>query len=169
MKKYTLSLLTLSVALSSGAAFANIIGPASDKSVDVTFSEGSIIGHTLTQVSGLEPGNIPNKIIAQGKVTTDSESGNIKVAFTGAGATTGGDYSIHRFDGLVATNKIWVSLQPVNGNFVKRPSGMDGGIVIKPDTDGGTDFSYTINVGSVNSNVVADTYRINVKAHRWVE
>jgi len=167
MKKYTLSLLTLSVALSSGAAFAGLAGAESAKSVDVTFQEASIVGHTLTQMSGLQPGNNANKIIAQGQVTTDN-SGYINVAFTGSGATTGSGYA-HRFDGSVATNKIWVTLQPVNGNLLQRPSeDYTGAIRIKPDVVDGNTFSYTINVHDSNNNVVADTYTISVKAHRWV-
>lgn len=168
MKKYTLSLLTLSVALSSGAAFAgSTAGAASDKSVDVTFTESSIVGHTLTQVSGLQPGDNANKVIAQGQVTTDN-SGYINVAFTGSGATTGSGYA-HRFDGSVAENKIWVTLQPVNSNLLERPSeDYTGAIRIKPDVADGNTFSYTINVYGSQANVAADTYRISVKAHRWV-
>ncbi|WP_146181651.1 hypothetical protein [Aeromonas sp. HMWF014] len=167
MKKYTLSLLTLSVALSSGAAFAGtLVGAESAKSVDVTFEETSIVGHTLTQVSGLQPGDNVGKIIAQGKVTTNN-TGHINMAFTGSEAYSFSGQA-HRFAG-VADNKIWVTLQPVNGNLLERPSGDNtGAIRIKPDTAGGNDFSYTINVYESQADVAADTYRISVKAQRWV-
>lgn len=162
MKKYTLSMLALSVTLSSGAAFANTVGAASDKSVDVTFAEPSITGHTLTQIPGLEPGNHKDNIIAQGQVTTSS-GGYIHVGFTDYNEFTGG---VTSFDGTVWPNKVWVKLKPVGDNFVK--AGTSGAIVLKPDTADGKDFSYTIDVGSA-LDVKADTYRISVRAHRWVE
>lgn len=163
MKKYTLSMLALSVTLSSGAAFAGIVGDASNKSVDVTFSNASITGHTLTQRTGLEPGNNQGKIIAEGKVTTNT-GGYINVEFTDYGAFAGG---VTSFSGTaVSTNKVWAILKPVGGNLLRN--GTNGAIVIKPDTDGGNDFSYTIDVGSGTA-VPADTYKISVKAHRWTE
>lgn len=163
MKKYTLSLLTLSVALSSGAAFAGIVGAASDMSVDVTFAESSITGHTLTKILGLQPGNNYEKIIAQGKVTTNT-GGYIHLGFTDYDAFTNG---VTSFTGTgVATNKVWVKLKSVGDNFFQ--SGTYGAIVIKPDTVGGNDFSYAIQVGSATP-VPADTYKISVKAHRWTE
>jgi hypothetical protein len=167
MKKYTLSLLTLGVALSSGAAFAGIVGDASEKSVHVPFAETSIVGHTLTHVSGLQPGDNANNIIAKGEVTTDN-SGYINVAFTGSTGTTGSG-TVHKFDGNVPTNNIWVSLKPVNGNLLEAggPGDYTGSIRLKPDVENGNTFSYTINVDGSNKNVAADTYTISVKAHRW--
>lgn len=155
-------MLALSVTLSSGAAFANIAGPASDKSVDVTFAEPSITGHTLTQIPGLEPGNHNGNIIARGQVTTIS-GGYIHVGFTDYNEHTGG---VTSFDGTVWPNKVWVKLKPVGDNFLK--DGANGAIVLKPDTADGKDFSYTIDVGSA-LNVDADTYTISVRAHSWVE
>lgn len=165
MKKYALSLLTLSVALSSGAAFAAVVGDAVQQNVDITFNAPGVVEHNITPVGGLEAGSLGAGItLANGSVRTGGDVAAIEMRFTNAVSTaTGGGFITGVFKGSSdESNTLKVKISGTKG------SGASGGtsyVRIGGDFPS-KDFEYDI-TSSAAQTVAADTYTVSVTAQSW--
>ena len=163
MKKYTLSLLTLSMALSSGAAFAAYtVGDPLPQTVSIPFVAPSIVAHNITPVSGLQAGSLtPGTVVANGAVTMPDDVDYVIVEPTNHEAyskQTGGGYIRADFPGVNNT----IALRIAGGTSLG--TGEQGRLKL----DGpGKSFEYTITTHSSNP-IAADVYTVAISAQRWM-
>jgi hypothetical protein len=169
MKKYALSLLTLSMVFSSGFALADSpVGAPVERSVNLTFENPGILTHTLEAQPYLQAGNVAAyKVFANGSVTTTGENaGGVLFYFANSTTTvTTGQARINgTFVGNNPENTMSVSLEvPLGDVFFKDHNGTKG----VGKTSDGNEYTYTLNNGVSPKNVVADTYTVKVVAQAW--
>jgi hypothetical protein len=166
MKKYALSFLTLTMALSSGAAFAGyVVGTAEQKTVDIPFSSPSGLTHDIFVENGLLAGPIAeNAQLAKGTVTlSQNETGQyMHVKFVN-GEAVQGLVNVRTLSGTNdGQNKLKVVTYAGEG-FYTVSEGLNW--VIKSDTPVNA-FTYNIKA-YLGQTVVADTYSLTMSAQRW--
>lgn len=161
MKKYALSLLTLTMALSSGAVFAAGVGDIKTADVDITFASPSSISHDINSIPSLVAGDMSTStIIAKGTIRFgEATSDKVRVEFVNGTNISGTTRQITTTNG----NTLNVKLSP--GVGVPFSSVNNTGIIFGNTTESDT-FSYDI-IAFSGQNVKADTYKIEVSAQRW--
>jgi hypothetical protein len=170
MKKYALSLLTLSMAFSSGFAVAEagVAGMPAERSVDLTFSTQGIVTHTLEAKSFLQAGQVTQgTLFANGAVTT-AENGGVLLYFSNhtESVTTGQAQIYGKFAGKNdPNNSITVSLEVPSLTGFKDHNGTKALLQTRVDNE----YTYKLHSGPSPKNIVADTYVVKVVAHAWQE
>ncbi|MCW6541528.1 hypothetical protein [Yersinia ruckeri] len=168
MKKYALSLLTLTMALSSGAVFAAGVGDIKTADVAITFASPSTISHSITAQGVMEAGQVPmNTLLANGVVTTGDDVDKIKVTFVNGESRPGGGNNVSRTITGVGGEKIVVSLYAGEGVTSTQVYGNES--LIFGYNAPSKSFSYSLQMGSNQGThtVEPDTYTIQVSAQRW--
>lgn len=172
MKKYVLSLLTLSMALSSGMAFAEGgVGEIATAQADITFTSPSTISHEVMPVAGLQAGAVQtDTTLATGTVSLmGTLAKSVAVTFNNGTSTSSNRQII---PGKVEGNQIVVGLVPSTSTgtsyrFINNGSGIQmGGNSWTNEQDV---FSYMIKARSSSSTqtVNPDIYTIQLSAQRW--
>jgi hypothetical protein len=170
MKRYALSFLTLTMALSSGMVFAEGLGTVASATADIGFGAPISISHTVSPVTGLTAGAVTNlAALANGVVSLTGETSHPTVAVTfadGVEGTDGSKRTITRKDGR---DELKVRLNTRTADVGKLTLGniTDGITLHKAGTSdiSGT-FNYVIQVDG-NQTVAAGNYIINLNAQRW--
>lgn len=172
MKKYALSLLTLSMAFSSGFAVAEagVAGMPVEKSVDLTFSTQGITKHTLEAKSFLSAGQVTEgTTFANGAVAT-AENGGVLLYFSNPTETvTTGQAQIYgKFAGKNnSNNSITVSLEVPMSSYTEFKDHLGTKALLQTRDD--NEYTYRLHSGPSPKNIVADTYVVKVVAHAWQE
>ncbi|MGL4355535.1 MAG: hypothetical protein ACRCTP_16975 [Aeromonas popoffii] len=159
MKKYVLSFLTMTMALSSGAAFAAETGELVKQNVKLTFEAPGVIQHDIsagadTFIAGVL---LPNTNLATGSVKTNVTVNAIRVNFSGGESR------------VISPTLITAEFTGSGGDALKvgipGSDGVDAGVLIRKGADD-TSFEYKIN--SVGDQVITPgEYVVNVTAQAW--
>ncbi|MCW6567308.1 hypothetical protein [Yersinia ruckeri] len=167
MKKYALSLLTLTMALSSGAAFAAGVGETATEEVRITFAAPSSISHSITAAGVMEAGQVAmDTLLASGTVTTGDNVDKINVTFTNGATRPGGGNHISRTITGESGEEIVVSLH-ADGATSTQVYGNSS--LIFGYSAPSSSFSYYLKMGSnqATHTVKPDIYTVQVSAQRW--
>ncbi|WP_339012504.1 hypothetical protein [Aeromonas popoffii] len=168
MKKYALSLLALTMALSSGAASAaGAVGSPVVAETNVIFQAANEFAHALTPVTGLASGLNPStKMIATGNIVLSAATSN-KMRLDWVSGVDKSTPLQREISGNTATNKITVYFTAVAGDTATtlETIGNTSSVLLSKATST-TMFNYQINLLS-GITVAPDTYKIQVKAQSW--
>ncbi|MBR7631070.1 hypothetical protein KAT72_19125 [Aeromonas popoffii] len=173
MKKYSLYFLTMTMALSSGAAFATGLGPGQTEQVVVSFTNPSGLSHNINAVSGLEAKRYDSRTkIADGVVTVTEGPALEKVAvrWVNGTLTEGQTQPYYRtIVGANPNNSIDVSFGSANDYLTYMGEDVDTNSVklMAPTFNTNTVFNYVINLVA-GQTVAADSYTMQISAHKFV-
>jgi hypothetical protein len=173
MKKYTLSLLALSMTLSSATAFAEVpLGDSVNASADLVFVNPSALTHEIVPATDLVAGNhvYHYPAVAQGKIrTTDTAASSVLIEWVNG---TAHDSYGHRraFAGVNTGASLVLEMRAASST---APSTIEGnGMRTRPMSGAatGTNFDYNIYTSGNalgNNDIKADTYNIVIKAQAY--
>jgi hypothetical protein len=171
MTKYTLSLLTLTIALSSTTAFAEVaLGDPIHASADLVFVSPFTVSHDLVSAGDLRSGDqtVRYTPVATGTVgISGTEASSVLVEWVN-GTDGGGGYGFRRtFLGSSSGGSLTLELR----GGAATPSDPEGnGRRLKPYNGAPTsgNFGYVIHADNTgNVDVKADTYNIVLKAQAY--
>lgn len=171
MKKYALSFLTMTMALSSGAAFAapgDALRPGSQLAeTAVIFSEASGLQHQLTALPDFE-GNKSisyNTVLARGTVTlATGQTGRVALQWVNGDVVNAGEFGLRELSGSEETlNKLRVRIvgeDQLQLNNNTQTSSLD----LVSASGNRNAFPYRV-VIDAEQNVVVDSYTMQISAH----
>ncbi|MGY3960292.1 hypothetical protein [Aeromonas popoffii] len=170
MKKYALSVLTMTMALSSGmVAATGPVGEAQSATANLIFTAPSGIAHDVTPSATLAANTLLYSLtpVATGVVTL---SGDVASHPTVAVTFTNGTQNwIHRNSRIITRQggeeTITVRLYETYGDQNTAMSIIDDGIALNQTNPTGT-FTYQLQLDGAHT-VVAGTYPVHLNAQRW--
>jgi hypothetical protein len=172
MKKYALSFLTMTMALSSGAAFAaagDELRPGQLAEAQVIFSGASGLQHQLIALPGFE-GNKSiayNTVLAEGTVTlTSGETNRVALQWVNGEEITAGNFGLRELSGSEdPSNKLRVK---INGYDHLQANNNTTTSSIDLFSAAGNRNVFTYRVATnAQQDVVADTYTMQIRAHMF--
>ncbi|AJI96512.1 hypothetical protein BD65_267 [Yersinia ruckeri] len=159
MKKYALSLLTLTMALSSSAAFA-VIGDTQTETKVITFNEVSSVRHTLTPQTNLNAGpQTINTVVASGVIESPPAS-TVLVQWVTVGTGSGATRQFTRVGGSDTVDLILNT----PGSYQHDVEG--NGIRVRTTQMQSELFGYQVALAN-NRDVIAGDYQIQISAQAY--